>query len=106
MDPDSKSSVLIRLAPWLLSSLVVIVAGTLVVVKAMDGKDFLNALGFAGTIATAGRMMTVPTATSTTKQTDPSGVVTETKTQQPLGMPPPAVVVAPVANEPPKGPTP
>lgn len=96
MDQDSKMNGWLRLAPWLMGGFVVLIAGALVLFKALDGKDFLNALGYAGTIVGVGRAMgAMPSATTTTKQTDPSGMVTETKTQAPLGMSAPAVVIAP-----------
>ena len=100
MDPDSRASSLVRLAPMGLAALIILAAGILVAFGRLDGKDFIALVGQAGTIAGVARMMAFPSATTTTKSTDRSGAVTETKTQQPLGMSPPAAAAP--APEPPK----
>jgi hypothetical protein len=105
MDQDSKTNALIRSATLLLAGLIVVGAFILVGFNRLDSKDLIALVGQALGVAGAGRMMTFPTATTTTKQTDPTTgkVIAETKTQQPLGMPTPvpAPVAAPPAVSPP-----
>jgi hypothetical protein len=105
MDPDSKSNAAIRSGPLLLAALIVLCAAILVAMNRLDGKDLIALVGSAISVAGVARMMTFPAATTTTKDTDPSGATRETKTTAPLGIPP-VTPPAPVSPSPTGGPTP
>ncbi len=102
MDPDSKSSTLLRLAPIGVGMVVILCATVLAFLEKITESGWTNSVSVVVSLVFGARTMMLPSATTTTKQTDPSGSVTETKTQQPLGMAAPvAIPVAPTVAPPP-----
>lgn len=93
----------LRFAPIVLAAILVLCTYSLARMGKLEDK-FMTVVTMAlplllGAVA---RQMMLPSATTTTKEVDPSGTIRETKVQAPLGVPPaPAVVIPPVKNGPP-----
>lgn len=104
MDPDSPASVGLRYAPYFLAAIVVVSSAVLAFRGLLTENNWMILAGLVITAALGSRGMTVPSAVTTTRETDPNtGKTTrETKTQQPLGMPA-APVAAPLPPTPPPG---